>query len=391
MSPTSRPPDPRPESGTHADRSQDHTDGRREDGLGGDDAPPRRVGAGGDGEGAVLDLAGEQQDAGDGGQHRGQQRRVDEDLGGGQDRAGGKKAAVAQEIASPATADGEQGPSWPTRWRSIPLAAQDGSEPASGAGPWRWGVGRPEWPQGGPERRADAGQRVGLLMSGGRFGDCRWRRGRSWRRTGRRHPVISRRLSSKATSRFGTIDSTVAAAMRRPAPTTTRSSANLASFGDEVARHEHCPAVVGEPTQPVPNQRMPSGRGRWTARRAAARGRPAGVCQRATGARRENRPALSCHYARKSDVGQHLVDREPGMALSAAMAGWFRAVRPRCMQRASSTAPTVRRLGEPAATPVVAHLAPVRTGEVDHHPHGGGLAGAVGTDEAGDPAGLQVG
>ena len=42
------------------------------------------------------------------------------------------------------------------------------------------------------------------------------------------------------------------------------------------------------------------------------------------------------------------------------------------------------------ADAVVADLAPIGPGEPDHHPHGGGLAGAVGADEAGDPTGGQV-
>ena len=39
------------------------------------------------------------------------------------------------------------------------------------------------------------------------------------------------------------------------------------------------------------------------------------------------------------------------------------------------------------ADAAVADVAVVGAGEPDHHPHGGGLAGAVGADEAGDPAG----
>ncbi len=50
-----------------------------------------------------------------------------------------------------------------------------------------------------------------------------------------------------------------------------------------------------------------------------------------------------------------------------------------------------RRLQQPGvADAVVADVAAVGSGETDHHPHGGRLAGAVRADEAGDPPGRDL-
>ena len=67
-----------------------------------------------------------------------------------------------------------------------------------------------------------------------------------------------------------------------------------------------------------------------------------------------------------------------------------RPVRPACCAEASRRTPTSRPgLGRSAnRRPADGGGAGRRRGQPDHDPHGGGLAGAVGAEEAGDPAGL---
>ena len=156
------------------------------------------------------------------------------------------------------------------------------------------------------------------------------------------------------------------------------------------------PPRSAKPLRWLRSQRMPSGSrpldGSSSSRTC---GSPSSAPARARRWRmpRENPPARWSAADSRPTSARTSSTRPAGMPLMAAMARrWLRAVRPGCMHRASSTAPTSRagcaEVG--VADAVVADLAGIGSGEPDHHPHRGRLAGAVRADEAGDPAGGDV-
>ena len=92
----------------------------------------------------------------------------------------------------------------------------------------------------------------------------------------------------------------------------------------------------------------------------------------------------------QADLGEDLVDPGDGDAAQGGhgpevVAGGVAGVHAASVEDGADEAGGVAEVG--VADAVVADLAGVGPGEPDHHPHGGRLAGAVGADEAGDPAG----
>ena len=116
-----------------------------------------------------------------------------------------------------------------------------------------------------------------------------------------------------------------------------------AQLADEVARHEDR-AAAGRRSRSGSSAASGCrrGRGRWTARRAAApAGRPAGrrPAPAAGACRARTRPPAGRRPSRARRRPARPRPGSAGMPLTAAMARrWLRAVRPGCMQRASSTA-----------------------------------------------------
>ncbi len=164
---------------------------------------------------------------------------------------------------------------------------------------------------------------------------------------------------------------------------------------EEVAGEQHGAALVGVPAEQVAH---PADAGRVEAvgglvedqhlRVADEGGRDAEALAHAEGVVADPAARL---LVGEADDGEHLVDpalRHPhralgqGEDLAAGAAGVLRGG----VQQHADLTPRVGQLGEVAAED--GGLAGGRGGEPDHDAHGRGLAGAVGAQEAGDPAGL---
>ena len=167
----------------------------------------------------------------------------------------------------------------------------------------------------------------------------------------------------------------------------------LRDLGQQVARHEHGAAARRRRSAGSgAASGRPRGRGRWPARRGSA---PRVAEQRAGQAEALAHPEREALHPPVAGVGEadlleHLVDarrREPAAAASTRR--WSRARRPGWKQVDSSTAPTWRNGSASSRVRAARRWWRVPAGrrdEAEQHAQRGGLAGAVGAEEAGDGA-----
>ena len=149
VSPMSSPPATAPpNAGGQPGDAEHQTERGGGDRLGHRDHPARRLRGQGGGQGAVLGLGGEQQDPGDGGEHRGERRSRRRRPRTTVRTSSVTSVATAHEARPPMrTVSAEDRPVGPERRELDPLALQAGADGdvdlvgAGGAARWRWDRG----------------------------------------------------------------------------------------------------------------------------------------------------------------------------------------------------------------------------------------------------------